>query len=83
MGTHLNARQFEQLCDEDRTVYVTFDSDANGSGQHAADTLGQRLVAGGVIVRQVLLPAGHDPNSFLVQGGDARQFELLLEAARP
>jgi hypothetical protein len=37
----------------------------------------------GVTVRQVLLPAGHDPNSFFVQGGDARQLRLLLEAARP
>jgi DNA primase len=83
MGTHLNARQLEQLCNGNRTVYVTFDSDANGSGQHAADTLAQQLVACGVTVRQVLLPGGHDPNSFFVEGGDARQFQLLLEAARP
>jgi DNA primase len=83
MGTHLNARPLEQLCNGNRTVYVTFDSDANGSGQHAADTLAQQLVACGVTVRQVLLPGGHDPNSFFVEGGDARQFQLLLEAARP
>ena len=30
----------------------------------------------------VSLPEGHDPNSFFVQGGDARQFQSLLEAAR-
>lgn len=83
MGTHLNARQLEQLCDGNRTVYLTFDSDTNGSGQHAADSLAQRLTACGLTVRQVLLPAGHDPNSFFVEGGDARQFQLLLEAARP
>ena len=31
-------------------------------------------------VRRVSLPDGHDPNSFFVQGGDARQFQSLLEA---
>src|SRR6266436_1449623 len=30
MGTHLNARQFRQLCDGPRTVYLSFDADANG-----------------------------------------------------
>jgi hypothetical protein len=30
----------------------------------------------------VTLPDGHDPNSFFVQGGDARQFKSLLEVAR-
>jgi DNA primase len=31
MGTHLNARQFQQLCDGPRTVNLSFDADANGS----------------------------------------------------
>ena len=35
LGTHLNAEQFQQLCDRPRTVYLTFDVDANGSGQKA------------------------------------------------
>ena len=26
---------------------------------------------------------GHDPNSFFVAGGDAHQFQSLLEAAQP
>jgi hypothetical protein len=30
----------------------------------------------------VSLPEGHDPNSFFVQGGDARQFQSMLEAAQ-
>jgi DNA primase len=30
-----------------------------------------------------LAPGGHDPNSFFTQGGDARQFQALLEAAQP
>ena len=82
MGTNLNARQFRQLCDGTRTVYLAFDADQNGSGQQAAQSLVCRLIEQGVDVRTVTLPDGHDPNSFLVQYGDARQFQLLLEAAR-
>jgi DNA primase len=82
-GTHLNPDQFRQLCDRPRTVYLTFDVDANGSGQQAAQGLAHRLRAQDVTTRHVLLPLGHDPNSFFVQGGDARQFQSLLEAAQP
>jgi DNA primase len=82
LGTHLNARQFRQLCDGPRTIYLTFDADTNGSGQQAAQSLACRLREQGVDVRRVSLPEGHDPNSFFVQGGDARQFQLLLEGAR-
>jgi DNA primase len=83
LGTHLNTDQFQQLCDRPRTVYLTFDVDANGSGQQASQQLAQRLCAQGIAARRVLLPDGHDPNSFFVQGGDARQFQSLLEAAQP
>jgi DNA primase catalytic core len=83
LGTHLNAEQFQQLCDRPRTVYLTFDVDANGSGQQASQQLAQRLQAQGIATRRVLLPDGHDPNFFFVQGGDARQFQSLLEAAPP
>jgi len=83
LGNHLNARQFRQLCDGTHTVYLTFDVDANGSGQQAAQWLAHRLRAQGITTRRVLLPDGHDPNSFFVQGGEARQFQSLLEAARP
>src|SRR5262249_52707419 len=31
--------QFQQLCDRPRTVYLTFDVDANGSGQQASQQL--------------------------------------------
>ena len=81
LGIHLNVRQFQQLCDRPRTVYVAFDADANGSGQQAAQSLAQRLRLQGVNTRRVLLPGGHDPNSFFVQGGSAREFESLMEAA--
>ena len=82
LGTHLTPDQFRQLCDRPRTVYLTFDVDANGSGQQAAQALAHRLRAQGITTRRVLLPSGHDPNSFFVQGGDARQFHSLLEEAR-
>jgi len=82
-GTHLNACQFQQLCDRPRTVYLTFDVDANGSGQQASQRLARHLRAQGISTRRVLLPDGHDPNSFFVQGGDRAQFQSLLEAALP
>jgi DNA primase len=87
LGTHLNVLQFRQLCDDNesgskrRTVYLTFDSDANGSGPKAAQRLSQRLRAAGVTTLRVELPAGHDPNSFFVSGGNADEFQLLLEKA--
>jgi DNA primase len=81
LGTHLSAEQFQQLCDRPRTVYLIFDVDANGSGQQASQQLAQRLCAQGITTRRVLLPDGHDPNFFFVQGGDAGQFQALLEAA--
>jgi DNA primase len=82
MGTNLNARQFRQLCDSPRTVCLAFDADRNCSGQQAAQSLVCRLGKQGVNVRTVALPAGHDPNSFFVQGGDAHQFQSLLESAQ-
>jgi DNA primase catalytic core len=83
LGTHLNACQFQQLCDRPRTIYLTFDVDANGSGQQASQQLASRLRAQGLSARRVLLPQGQDPNSFFVQGGDAGQFRSLLGAALP
>ena len=83
MGNHLNAYQFRQLCDGPRTVYLAFDADSNGSGQQAAQWLACRLREQGLNARRVSLPDGHDPNSFFVQGGDAQQFQCLLEEARP
>jgi DNA primase len=82
MGIHLNARQLAELCNGHRTVYVTFDADNNGSGHEAAESLAHLLVGSGLTARRVVLPDGHDPNSFFVEGGDARQFQLLLEAVR-
>lgn len=83
LGTHLNACQLQQLCDRPRTVYLTFDVDANGSGQQASERLALRLRAEGISARRVILPDGQDPNSFFVQGGDRAQFQSFLEAALP
>jgi DNA primase len=82
LGTHLNAHQFRQLCDGPRTVYLAFDADGNGSGPQAAQCLSRRLRERGIPARLVSLPEGHDPNSFFVQGGSARQFQSLLDAAK-
>jgi DNA primase len=81
LGTHLTPDQFRQLCDRPRTVYLTFDADDNGSGQEAAQELAHRLRAQGINTLRVFLPLGHDPNSFFLQCGDARQFNAFLEAA--
>jgi DNA primase len=82
-GVSRTANQFLALCAGPRTIYLTFDVDHNQSGQHAAGQLAHRLRAHGIAARRVLLPLGHDPNSFFVQGGDARQFQSLVEAALP
>jgi DNA primase len=84
LGTGLNATQFHQLCDgASRAVYLAFDTDHNGSGQRAARQLAQRLWAHRVEAFLVDLPNGHDPNSFFVNGGgDAPQFQALLNRAR-
>ena len=64
-------------------VYLAFDADPNGSGQRAARQLAQRLWAHRVEAFLVDLPNGHDPNSFFVNGGgDAPQFQALLNRAR-
>jgi DNA primase len=83
MGNHLNAHQYRQLCDSPRTVYLAFDTDTNGSGQQASQSLACPLREQGMNVRRVSLPDGHDPNSFFVEDGNARQFQSLLEAALP
>jgi DNA primase len=83
LGTHLNRHQFRQLSDGNRTVYLAFDADSNGSGQHAAQSLADRLREHRLNARNISLPEGYDPNSWFVQGGDARQFQSLLENAQP
>jgi DNA primase len=83
LGTHLNTLQLRQLCDgTTRTVYLAFDSDANGSGQQAARRLLDYLSWRQVTAVRIELPDGLDPNSFFVNGGNADEFQRLLERAR-
>ncbi len=82
LGTHLNARQFRQLCDAPRTVYLTFDADRNDSGQQAARRLAQRLHDAGIGAQTVRLPSGHDPNSYFAAGATAADFDACLRSAQ-
>jgi DNA primase len=82
LGTHLNTRQFQQLCSNHRTMWLVFDADSNGSGRETGRRLAAQLRGADITVRIVTLPDGHDPNSFFAQGGDADQFHRLLEASR-
>jgi hypothetical protein len=45
LGNHLNARQFLQLCDDSRMVYLAFDADVNGSGHLASQQIRVRQVS--------------------------------------
>ena len=84
LGTHLNADQFRQLCEGKRSVYVAFDMRSEPERPAGSEQLTDRLQARTVsAARRVVLPEGHDPNSSSLQGGDARQFQSLLEAAQP
>src|SRR3977135_3804927 len=74
LGSHLNTRQFQQLCSSTRTLYLAFDADTNGGGLPAAERLAVRLRYTGIAARIVTLPDGHDPNSFFAQGATACQF---------
>lgn len=81
-GTHLTQAQFLQLSDRpDRKVFIAFDSDPNGAGQHAARVLAQRLRNAGVLTHIIELPAGHDPNSFFTAGASTSDFARCLQQA--
>ena len=56
---------------ECRASGIGYLPDADGNGRER-----------GITVRLVSLPEGHDPNSFFVQGGSARQFQSRLDAAK-
>ena len=82
LGNQVNALQMQQLCTTSgSTVFLSFDSDDNGSGQQAAQRLAGLLSQRRVKALTIELPNGHDPNSFFASGGDARQFRQLIEKA--
>ena len=83
-GSHLTSLQFHQLSAEpDRLVHIAFDQDENQAGQLSAYQLARRLAAARVPARMVHLPAGQDPNSYLVAGATAADFANCLEGAQP
>ena len=82
LGNQVNALQMQQLCTTSgSTVFLSFDSDDNGSGQQAAQRLAGLLSQRRVKALTIELPNGHDPNSFFASGGDTRQFRQLIEKA--
>jgi DNA primase len=83
LGTNLTPAQFAQLCEPpNRQVYLAFDADPNQAGQRAARTLAHRLESAGLIARIVLLPEGHDPNSYFAAGATAADFASCLEQSQ-
>jgi DNA primase len=84
IGTHLTPAQWSQLCDQPgRIVYIAFDHDSNQAGQHASRFLARRLENAGLQARIVVLPQGHDPNSYFAVGAVASDFLACLEQAQP
>lgn len=82
-GTHLSPAQFAQLCDpSDRDVYIAFDQDANQAGQCAARILAQRILYAGGRAHIVMLPRGHDPNSYFLAGASPADFLRCLDRAQ-
>ena len=82
-GTYLTQLQLAQLCDPPgREVFVAFDSDDNGAGQHAASALARRLRSAGARAHVVTLPYGHDPNSYFLAGATAADFQACLGEAQ-
>jgi DNA primase len=82
-GTHLTPAQSAQLCAPGgRDVYIAFDQDANQAGQRAARTLAQRLLDAGVRTHLVVLPYGHDPNSYFLAGASRGDFLRCLDRAQ-
>jgi DNA primase catalytic core len=82
-GTHLTPFQFQQLSQgPHRLVYIVFDQDENQAGPRAARQLARHLAGASVPARIVQLPAGHDPNSYLVAGAAPADFTDCLEGAQ-
>jgi len=82
-GTHLTPLQCHQLSEQpDRLVYIVFDQDENQAGQRSACQLARRLTAASVPARVVHLPAGQDPNGYVVAGATAADFAACLAGAQ-
>lgn len=78
-GTALTSGQAQVLRRLCRKVILVYDGDAAGS--HASVRGGDVLLTGGLDVRVVGLPQGHDPDSFIRSQG-AAAFGSLIEEAK-
>ncbi len=70
-----HARIIKRYVDE---VVLCFDSDS--AGQKAAVRVEESLLASGLGIRVTVLPAPHDPDSFIKQNGGAGFQELISQA---
>ena len=83
LGTHLNTTSSTSSVKANAPSISSSTSIRTKAGNRLHSRLAHRLGEHGIAARRVLLPAGHDPNSFFVGGGDAQQFQSLLKEARP
>lgn len=82
-GTPLTPLQFHPLSEQpDRRVYIVFDQDEHQAGQPAAHQLARRLAGISIPARMVQLPAGQDPNRYLVAGAAVADLAGCLERAQ-
>lgn len=72
-----HGRILKRYCDE---VVLCFDSDA--AGQNAAVRSVDELLAAGLVVKVVTMPAGHDPDSLVREEG-ANRLREVVAGARP
>ncbi|NIQ03081.1 MAG: toprim domain-containing protein, partial [Nitrospinaceae bacterium] len=79
-GTALTPAQGELLKRFTRNVTLVFDSDS--AGQSAARRGFEVLLEQGMQVKILVLPPGHDPDSFILQEG-GEEFLRQIEIARP
>jgi DNA primase len=75
--TEQHARILKRYVNE---VVLCFDSD--NAGQNAAVRALDHLLASGLAVRVAVVPAPHDPDSF-IKANDGEAFRKLVEAAEP
>jgi DNA primase len=73
--TEQHARILKRFADE---VVLMFDADS--AGEAAVVRSAEPLLAAGVVIRVVVLPEGHDPDSFLKTAGAAELEKLVTKA---
>lgn len=84
LGTALSSQQITQLCrcSDSRRLVLNFDSDGAGvrAAQRAIGEVEQLALQGQLELRVLHLPAGKDPDEFLIEHG-AGDYRALLDQA--